>query len=254
MKNVQLLIATIAGTLLLVVGVAVLFSSKAQDQQSQQLQASQPVDEAVLLSRPSNVLGVAFEQEPVEVRDPELSNDPTPTADPTASAAAQTDQQAVVTIVEFSDFQCPACKQTSPLLKQVLAAYPENTRLVYRHMPLVSIHPFAQLAAQASEAAADEGKFWEYHDLLFDRQQEWSRLDSLEKAGDIFVTYAEELGIDSGSFRAKMGSEEIKQRVTTDLAEGVQLGVNATPTLFVDNTPVSAQNLVQTVETRLTSR
>lgn len=79
-----------------------------------------------------------------------------------------------VIIVEFSDFQCPACAGFTPFMEQVLNDYPENVALQYRHFPLDMIHPYADAAARAAEAAAAQGKFWEMHDLLFERQQDWS--------------------------------------------------------------------------------
>lgn len=158
-------------------------------------------------------------------------------------------ETAKVTIVEFSDLQCPACKAVQPLVKQVLAANPDNVRLVYRHFPLANIHPYAQLAAQASEAASQEGKFWEYHDLLFEKQQEWSVLTSQDEVVEKFITYAEELGIDKESFREKIHSDEVKQSVSKDIGLATQLNVNSTPTFYVNGYKVPApQQLPSVVE------
>lgn len=162
---------------------------------------------------------------------------------------------APVTIVEFSDFQCPACKATQPLVEQVMAKYPEQVRLVYRHFPLSSIHPYAQLAAESAEVVAqlaeDETKFWEMHDLLFERQETWAAATSADAVRDIFSQYAQELGIDSAAFSERIGSEEIKQRVLSDVADASSLGLNSTPSLFVNNQPVTAPQLHAVVESIL---
>ncbi len=87
-------------------------------------------------------------------------------------------EDAYVTIIEYSDFQCPACASVAPMLQQLAAAYPNDVRLVYRHFPLVSIHPNAQKAAEAAEAAGAQGKFWEYHDTLFANQADFASADA----------------------------------------------------------------------------
>ncbi len=161
-------------------------------------------------------------------------------------------QSAQVTVVEFSDFQCPACRAIEPLVSQVAATYPDKVRVIYRHYPLVNIHQNALLAAQASEVAAESGKFWEMHDLLFDRQSTWSQLKTEAEAKDQFAAYAEELGIDKATFLEKIDSEAIKQRVATDVATGNQIKIQATPTLFVNGRQLTApQQLLTTVESFL---
>lgn len=156
-------------------------------------------------------------------------------------------ENAKVTIVEFSDLQCPACKAVQPLVTQVLAQNPDTVRLVYRHFPLTSIHPYAPLAAQASEVANQEGKFWEFHDLLFEKQQEWSALSSQEEVTEKFVTYAEELGIDKERFREKIQSDEVKQIVSKDTSLAEQLNVNSTPTFYVNGEKVPAPQQLPSV-------
>ena len=85
-------------------------------------------------------------------------------------------ENAKITVVEFSDFQCPFCSRALPTVKQVMSEYKDNVRLVYKHLPLVSLHPRAHITAQAAECAKDQGKFWEFHDQLFEKQAEWSSL------------------------------------------------------------------------------
>lgn len=158
---------------------------------------------------------------------------------------------AKVKITEFSDFQCPACLASEPLVKSVLAQYGQDVQFAYRHYPLVSIHPYAQLAAQAAEVAADEGKFWEMHDALFATQTEWSTYTSRDEALAKFAALAEELTIDKAAFLEKIESEEIKQRVTKDVADGTKAGIQATPTFYVNGQQVAAPQLLETVENAL---
>jgi len=134
-------------------------------------------------------------------------------------------------LVEYSDFQCPACLQYQPSLRQLLTELPGKVTLVYRHFPLRQAHPNAQIAAQASEAAALQGKFWEMHDVLFATQSEWSNdANATEK----FSTYAQALGMNVEKFNVDINSDEVKAKVNSDLEGGVQSGINSTPTFFVD--------------------
>lgn len=92
------------------------------------------------------------------------------------SASVRGKMGAPVTIVEYSDFQCPYCSRVHPTVKQIMKEYGDKVVLVYKHFPLISIHPRAQIAAEAAECAKDQGKFWEFHDQLFDHQADWSSL------------------------------------------------------------------------------
>jgi len=145
-------------------------------------------------------------------------------------------QDAPVTIVEFSDFQCPFCsrfyQQTLPLIEK---NYIQTgiVKLVYRDFPL-DIHPNAVPAHIAAECADEQGKFWEYHDLLFDRQSEWQGL-FLGSAEEKFSQYASGLGLDTTSFESCMKSDEIANEVAQDFQAGVQYGSSGTPTFFIGN-------------------
>ena len=136
-----------------------------------------------------------------------------------------------VTIIEYSDFQCHYCKMAAPVMNQVLAAYPNDVRLVFRNFPLRRNHLQAQLAAQAAEAAAAQGKYFEMHDRLFDRQEEWSGNVAARKA---FISYAQELGLDVEQFKADMDSKGVKDKIDNDYASGVAAGVQGTPSFFVN--------------------
>lgn len=139
-----------------------------------------------------------------------------------------------VEIIEFSDFQCPACAETQPVLSQIMNVYGDHVLLVYRHFPLRSIHPHAQLAAEASEAAAAQGKFWEMHDMLFERQSEWSELDSAVLILRL-ATYAQEIGIDDvPTFQSAIENRLYSDIVDDDYRAASALNLTGTPTLFVN--------------------
>lgn len=138
---------------------------------------------------------------------------------------------AKVTIVEYSDFQCPACAAYYPAVKQIADAYPNDVRVIYRHYPLAQIHKNATLASQAAEAAARQNKFWEMHDVLFNTQAIWGED---ENADALFAEYAKSLGLDEQQFQKDLRSDEVQGRVARDGRSGSASGVNATPTFFVN--------------------
>ena len=133
---------------------------------------------------------------------------------------------AKVTIVEFSDFQCPFCGRLAPVLSQVLQAYPTQVRLVYRNMPLSSLHPEAAKAAEAAVCAENQGKFWEMHDLLFKEQNSLS-VDALKEK-------AKRLGLDTTQFNDCLDSGKSRDAVNADAQAGTQLGLASTPSSFVN--------------------
>lgn len=152
-------------------------------------------------------------------------------------------KDAKVTLVEYSDFQCPACKAFEDIVKQLQESYSaEDLKIVYRHFPLRSIHPNADLAAQAAEAAGEEGKFWEMKDLLFKNQAEWSK--EKDPRG-LFGAYAKSLGLDVAEFDEDLLPEDdSKERVEKDYQSGVALGVNSTPTFILNGVVLkNPQNL-----------
>jgi protein-disulfide isomerase len=133
---------------------------------------------------------------------------------------------ASVTVVEFSDFECPFCKQTQPTLKQVLERYPGKVRLAYRDFPLDSIHPQARRAAEAARCAHDQGKFWEYHDVLFTQ--------SPQLAPEDLRRYAGQVGLDVTKFDGCLATGVHKAAVQRDLDEGNRLGITGTPAFFIN--------------------
>ena len=145
---------------------------------------------------------------------------------------------AKVTIVEFSDFQCPFCKQfednTYPKLYDEYIKT-NKIKFVFRHYPLNSIHPTAQKAAEASECANAQNKFWEYHNLLFKNQSTWSPLP-LADALNSFTDYAAELGLNTITFRSCLDTDQLTQKVQEDSSDGDKASVNGTPTFFINGT------------------
>lgn len=142
-------------------------------------------------------------------------------------------KEAKVTIVEFGDYQCPACAAAHPIIKQVLEDYKNNDQvnLVYRQFPLVTIHKNAMLASQAALAAGEQGKFWEMHNKLYEAQTQWS--ESLS-ANVVFESYALSLGLDVVKFNSALSQNLFREVVNTDIKDGEALGVNSTPTFYLN--------------------
>lgn len=138
---------------------------------------------------------------------------------------------AKVTLVEFGDFQCPACAAYEPMVRQVAAENKDTLQVVFRHFPLTQIHRNALLAAKASEAAGVQGKFWEMHDMLYDHQKEWS--EALN-ARELITSYAQTLGLNVKQFSADVDSSAIEEKILAEYKEGGKLGVQGTPTFFVN--------------------
>ena len=136
-----------------------------------------------------------------------------------------------VVLVEYSDFQCPACARYAPVVKAVAEEFGNNLKVVYRHFPLNSIHKNADLAARAAEAAGLRGKFWEMHDLIFENQQNWAASDSAEK---VFVGFAYDLGLNTDQFKEDLASSRVKSAVEEDLQSGEMSSVAGTPTFFLN--------------------
>lgn len=140
-------------------------------------------------------------------------------------------QEAKVVVVEYSDFQCPACQLYSPLIREVAQQYGEKIAIVYRHFPLKQIHLQAELAAQAAEAAGKQGKFWEMNELLFERQEQWAEKREAKK---LFIDYAKELGLNEAQFKKDLVSKEVKALVKADYLSGLANRLNSTPSFFIN--------------------
>lgn len=154
---------------------------------------------------------------------------------------------APVTIVEFSDFQCPYCQRVVPAMKDLLTRYNGQVRLAYRDFPLTQIHPQAQVAAEASRCAGAEGQYWAYHDLLFNNQ---AKLDAAS-----LTDYARSLKLDGAKFEQCLASGKYKGDIERDVQEGIQAGVTGTPAFFINgvflNGAQSTESFVRVIEEEL---
>jgi protein-disulfide isomerase len=152
-----------------------------------------------------------------------------------AQGVTKGNESATVTIIEFGDFQCPACQQFATQHKpQVELNYVESgkAKFVYYDWPIVQAHPNAFLAARASRCAADQNRYWEYHDNLFRNQVRWAPSTN---AADVFIDYAAELGLDEDTFASCLESEAHAELVSANMELGNQLGVGGTPTILIEH-------------------
>lgn len=133
---------------------------------------------------------------------------------------------APLSLVEYGDFECPYCGRAYPVVKSIQRRLGDRLQLVYRHFPLTQLHPHAELAAEASEAAATRGRFWEMHDTIFENQQALEPRD--------LVGYAARLGIDPASVASALSTHAFADRVREHFVSGVRSGVNGTPTFFIN--------------------
>ena len=133
---------------------------------------------------------------------------------------------APITLVEYGDLECPNCRKAYPIVKEMRRRLGDRLRFVFRHFPLTHLHEHAQHAAEVAEAAAAQGRFWEMHDRLFERQ--------FAMEDDHLVSYAAELGLDSARVERELMAHTYKPRVRDDFMGGVRSGVNGTPTFFIN--------------------
>jgi len=140
-----------------------------------------------------------------------------------------------VLIVEYSDYQCPACAAYNTLVVKAVQNKGSQFQFVYRNFPLKLIHAHAVESAQAAEAAGLQGKFWEMHDLLFERQTEWESAGNVET---IFVTYANQLGLNSTQFITDLHSPAVAAKVENDYLSGTRYNIQATPTFYINGQPL----------------
>ena len=152
------------------------------------------------------------------------------------SDATKGNPKAKVTLIEYSDFQCPACAAYYPLVKQLLSEFDDKIYFAYRSFPLTSIHKNAMISAQAAYAANLQGKFFEMHDMLFQTQTSWAQTGN---APDTFVEYAKKLGLDSDKFKKDMNSGEAKNYVAGSQNQATAIGINSTPTFFVNGRQIA---------------
>lgn len=140
-------------------------------------------------------------------------------------------QESKVILVEYSDFQCPACAFYQEDLKKILSEFGDKINFIYRHYPLVQIHKSAYLAAQTAEAAGMQGKFWEMHDQLFETQNSWSKENNPK---DAFMVVADKLGLDKNKLEKDINLTTVKNKIDNDIKSGDEYGINSTPTFFLN--------------------
>lgn len=167
----------------------------------------------------------------------QASNSNAPTPDPALEAKGaepphiRGNPSAPVTLEEFGDFQCGSCGGYYPELKKIEAEFGDKLRVIFRESPLVPLHEHALMAAQAAEAAGLQGKFWEMHDKLYENQTTWTPAKDLVP---IFVDYAKQIGIDPDRFMKDLNGEQVAQRIFQDGKRVHALGLNGTPSFFVN--------------------
>ncbi|HYX29488.1 MAG TPA: DsbA family protein, partial [Pyrinomonadaceae bacterium] len=160
------------------------------------------------------------------------SNSPNP---PDLSAGATKPNVKVsspVVLEEYGDYQCPPCGQLYPQLKEIEKEYGNQVQIVFHHFPLMKIHKNALIAAHAAEAARNQNKFWEMHDLLYRNQKDWSELVDPRP---VLVSYAKQLGLNLDRFNSDLESNLIDQKISADIQRGASQGVTGTPTVFLDS-------------------
>ncbi|MDD5084146.1 MAG: thioredoxin domain-containing protein [Candidatus Moranbacteria bacterium] len=148
-----------------------------------------------------------------------------------ADTKIQGKAEAPVTLIEYSDFQCPACAAYAPLVKNLGQDFPDTLKIVYRYFPLTSIHKNATISAKAAEAAHRQGKFWEMQELLFQHQNDWAKS---ENPTDSFQSYAQAIGLNIDQFNADMQDASIIDPIKSDEAMGSEANIPGTPSFFLN--------------------
>lgn len=216
MQNTKLLVFTILGSILLVIGLGWALSWM-----------------------------TGGSAEPIDISDPNtLVKDARNVIQPTTSATDSA-QVAPYTLIEFSDLQCPACAAQAPLVKALLADQGDKITFIYRHFPLLRIHPNSMVAAQAAEAAGEQGKFWEMHDALFATQNQWAKQND---PAEHFRNLARDMGLDLEKFNIDYQNDGIKDRVLQDLRMAEQLKLSGTPTFILNGEVVSIDQAREIIE------
>lgn len=142
-----------------------------------------------------------------------------------------------VTLVEYGDFQCPACTAYYPIVRQAVEAHKADIKFQFVNYPLTQIHPNAMAAHRAAEAADKQGKYWEMHSLIYENHDGWATSQS---ALSIFEGFARQLGLDMDKFKVDVASSAINDIIQGDIKQGTKLGVTATPTFFLDGQKLSS--------------
>ena len=161
-----------------------------------------------------------------------------------------------VTLIEYGDFQCPACGAYYPVVKQIVAKYKDDIHFQFRNFPLTSIHKHAFEGSRAAEAADKQGKFWEMHDLLYENQTTWSAESDPTAT---FVSYAKQLNLDTTKFKQDLQSEAVNDLINADIKEGTKIGANSTPTFVlegkkIDQNPRSLEEFNKLIDSAIAAK
>jgi protein-disulfide isomerase len=152
-----------------------------------------------------------------------------------------------VTLVEYGDYECPYCEEYYPVVKQVQQEFNTQMTFQFRNFPLVSVHQNAFAGARAAEAAALQGKFWEMHDALYDNTN-WQVWSTASDPTQYFDQYAQQLGLNLAKFKQDFSSTAVNDTVNADMAAGNKLGINGTPTFYLDGKQISPQPTLASFE------
>lgn len=158
-----------------------------------------------------------------------------------------------VTLIEYGDLQCPACKSYYPIVKQIKEEFGDKITFQFRHFPLNQIHPHAYQASRAAEAAGLQGKFFEMHDLLYENQDSWSGLSDVT---GVFEGFAQQLGLDMTKYKNDVISAEVGASIDADIKEGNKAGANSTPTFVlngqkIEKNPQSLEEFKQLINDKI---
>lgn len=152
-----------------------------------------------------------------------------------------------VILIEYGDFQCPSCGAAHPQVKEVVEAYKDKVAFIFRNFPLTTIHPNARVASATAEAAGLQGKYWEMHNLLYESQDNWKDLTGTART-EAFVSYASGLGLDKDQFTKDLAANNVNRHISFDQALGKKIGVDATPTFYLNGKQLSDTESSQIVQ------
>jgi protein-disulfide isomerase len=156
---------------------------------------------------------------------------------PNTLAHVRGSESASITLVEYGDYECPTCINYQRIVRRLLEKYPDTLKFEFRHFPLIGLHPHALPAAKAADAAGQQGKFWEMHDVLMSTREQWSRMSDVEP---FFINQAKQLGLDVNLFRESFHAPETEQRILKQRALAEASGVEATPTFLINDRKIEA--------------
>lgn len=163
-------------------------------------------------------------------------------------------ENAEVVVTEYADFECPACAQFYPIINQVKEQFKDQVKFEFKHFPLVSIHPNSIASHRAAQAASNQGKFWEMHDVLYERQSAWAAQSTGSggftntNAAETFRSYAEELQLNMEQYDADVQASETIGTINADISLGRSVGVDSTPTFFLNGERIEDTNQLASVE------